>query len=109
MSVIAELQDTVWTLEEGLAVVRTLQPVARSYGYHVALGGGVLNRGYSKKDLDIYFLPLESGPSHAERLAVWLQDFFGDKHPSFIGYGPSLFTYKLTFNSDHKRIDVFIA
>jgi hypothetical protein len=109
MSVITELQDVVWTLQEGLALVRVLQPVARSFGYHVAIGGGTVNRGYSKKDLDLYFLPLESGPTEAEGLVAWLQGYFVDAHPKFIGYGHSMFAYKLTFNEGHKRIDVFIV
>lgn len=49
---------SMWTLEDGLAVVRSLQPLTRQFNYHVALGGGVLNQGYSDKDLDLYFLPL---------------------------------------------------
>lgn len=32
--------------------------MTRQFGYHLALGGGVLNTGESKKDLDLYFLPM---------------------------------------------------
>ncbi len=45
-----------WTLEEALILVRALQPTAWQYGYHLCLGGGVLNKGVSSKDLDLYFL-----------------------------------------------------
>jgi hypothetical protein len=45
-------------MEQGLRVVRALQPATREFGYHLALGGGVLNKGESNKDLDLYFLPM---------------------------------------------------
>ena len=48
----------MWNLEQGLKVVRSLQPHTRVYNYHLTLGGGVLNNGESKKDLDLFFLPM---------------------------------------------------
>jgi hypothetical protein len=48
----------IWNLEQGLRVVRALQPSTRNYGYHLAIGGGVINKGQSDKDLDLYFLPM---------------------------------------------------
>lgn len=44
-----------WTIEEGILIARSLEPVAIKFGYHVALGGGVLVKGFSLKDLDIFF------------------------------------------------------
>jgi hypothetical protein len=44
-----------WELVESIALIRELEPLAQSYGYHCALTGGVLFRGYSEKDLDIFF------------------------------------------------------
>ena len=46
----------MWTLLEALKIVRMLQPVIRPMGYHITLGGGVLNKGISKKDLDLFIL-----------------------------------------------------
>ncbi len=46
-----------WTIEAALLLIRRLQPALRAYGYHLALGGGVLNRGSSGHDLDLYLLP----------------------------------------------------
>lgn len=47
-----------WTLDQALATIRLLQPTAHKYGYHIGLGGGVLNTGFSAKDLDLMILPL---------------------------------------------------
>lgn len=54
----------MWTLEAGLALVRTLEK-ALAPNYHAALGGGVLHRGESNHDLDIIILP-----HHANHLDV---------------------------------------
>lgn len=68
-----------WTLEEALKLIRGLQPRIREIGYHITLGGGVLNHGMSKKDLDLFFLPLEGEqwkPSPEKVLKV-LTDLWG--------------------------------
>lgn len=49
----------MWTLERALGFVRKLQPLTRLYGYHLCVGGGVVNTGTSDKDLDLYLLPLD--------------------------------------------------
>lgn len=54
----SKLKPVVWKLKDGLALVRKLQPETRQFGYHLTLGGGVLNTGKSRKDLDLFFLPL---------------------------------------------------
>jgi hypothetical protein len=48
----------MWQLDLALRVVRVLQSQTRQFGYHLTLGGGVLNKGESQKDLDLYFLPM---------------------------------------------------
>jgi len=72
-----------WNLEEGIGVVRTLQPEIRAFGYHVALGGGVINKGVSAKDLDLYFLPMggfkdSKSVSSPEKLLEFLTSFWGE-------------------------------
>lgn len=44
-------------LQDALNIVRELQAVAWPCRFHVTLGGGVLNHGYSDKDIDIYVQP----------------------------------------------------
>lgn len=68
-----------WKLDDGLRLVRALQPEAKKFGYHVTLGGSVLNLGESEKDIDLYFLPLEN-PKFSERpiqLLNYLEDVWG--------------------------------
>ena len=80
---------TRWTLEEGLRLVRALQPSTRQYGYHLALGGGVLNNGESEKDLDLYFLPLNNpkvAKDNPEGLVKWLTGLWGDPEPIGASY-----------------------
>lgn len=53
----------MWTLENALILIRELQKSIRRWNYHVTVGGGVLNKGRSDKDLDLYFIPFsEQGP-----------------------------------------------
>lgn len=47
----------VWTLDDALTACRRLEEVLAPAGYHVALGGGVLLRGHSHKDLDVLVYP----------------------------------------------------
>lgn len=47
----------MWTLEQGVDVARSIEPLAIASGFHVAIGGSVLHRGESQKDLDIFVYP----------------------------------------------------
>src|SRR5882672_8106898 len=70
-----------WSLDDGLKLVRLLQPETRKYGYHLALGGSVLNAGKSDKDIDLYFLPLENkreSPANIGDLTQWLVTLWGE-------------------------------
>ncbi len=64
-----------WTLEEALLLIRKVQPECKKFGYHLCLGGGVLNNGHSKKDLDLYFLPM--GETRGDALLKWMQSIWG--------------------------------
>lgn len=78
-----KLKPVVWTLEQGLALVRELQPQTRTFNYHLALGGGVLNAGESRKDLDLYFLPMDdrdnASPDDADALRQWLDTMWAQE------------------------------
>lgn len=69
----------MWTFKDAQELIVGLQPEAKKHGYHVALGGGVLNKGESTKDLDLYFLPLDNAtyPSNEIGLCMWLGSLFG--------------------------------
>lgn len=100
----------LWTLADALTVVRTLQPQLHARWWHVALGGGVLNRGSSAKDLDLYFLPFNGATTEA--ILPFLVEQWGEAKPLSGGdYPPdALFPVRCKFFiQDGKRIDVFIA
>jgi hypothetical protein len=68
-----------WTLEEGLALIRSIQTDTRKFGYHLTLGGSVLNAGSSKKDIDLYFLPMDGHhESKPGDLLGWLVKMWGE-------------------------------
>jgi hypothetical protein len=75
----------MWTLEDGLRVVRALQPLTREYNYHLTLGGGVLNKGQSQKDLDLFFLPMmgfsETATRDADGMLAYLKRLWGPAEP----------------------------
>lgn len=100
-----------WTLETAREEVHRVQMAVRQFAYHVALGGGVLNNGESCKDLDLYFLPLDTGVEPDPiGLITFLETLWGPSSnlvdPS---YGPSLcYEHKLQFNTP-RRIDAFVT
>jgi hypothetical protein len=102
----------VWQIDEALDLVRLLQPLTRQFNYHLALGGSVLNRGRSDKDLDIYFLPLDNGDEVQPReLENWLGEVYGPaKRLSGEAYkdDPSAYRSKVQLTHCGKRIDAFI-
>jgi len=44
------------TLADALPLIRKISPIAQRHGFSVALYGGVLNRGQSEQDLDLFFV-----------------------------------------------------
>lgn len=60
------MNDPMWTLVEALDLVKRLNHA--NLHWNVALGGGVLNKGFSYKDLDLVFYPHESGNEPLDKL-----------------------------------------
>jgi hypothetical protein len=92
---IAKLQEKVWPL-----------------GFHIALGGGVLNHGYSDSDLDLYVMPIFSRiPHNFDFLRVRLTEILGDGHsiPGSERYPETIFRDQLLFTPEGKRVDVFVV
>lgn len=50
---VAPTHTHVWEIIQAVMFVRSIQPIAKKYGYFLTLGGGVLNNGSSNHDLDI--------------------------------------------------------
>ena len=101
---------TVWTLEDGLDIIRAIQPDTRKFGYHVCLGGGVLNKGSSHKDLDLYFLPMGGPKSNPGGLVKWLESMWSTSTEIGNGDYPAEppYLHRLKFQYGELRIDVFV-
>lgn len=79
-----------WTLEDGLKLVRALQRESRGFGYHISLGGSVLDEGRSDKDVDLYFLPIENSnfpKANPRGVIEWLERMWGDGKDLMEGEG----------------------
>ncbi len=114
MTKVQSLKPILWTLEQGLSLVRDLQPLCHALSFHVALGGGVINKGESRKDLDLYFLPFDNEESSergqllkmlARRLGP-LAPLSGDASQHYCSQ--STYRFKLKARSETQRIDIFI-
>ncbi len=57
LTFVDDVEKPSWTLDQALNLIRLLQPTAFEAGYHLNLGGGVLNHGKSNNDLDILAMP----------------------------------------------------
>jgi hypothetical protein len=107
-------KPVIWTLEQALELIRFIQPMLHARKYHVALGGGVLNKGLTYKDLDLYFFPFDE--SRIDPLLPFLEVLWGKSveiNDRGEGYPPDVnFEVKVKFSDlvvDRKRIDVFIT
>lgn len=100
----------MWTLDEGVAMVRLVQKASRRFSMHVAIGGGVVNEGRSFKDLDLYFLPMDADTTNQEGMRDFLDTLWGAGENIIEGdYPPGPdYTHKLKYTVGDKRIDVFI-
>ena len=113
--------DIMWGLNEALEVIRSIQPACHRHRYHAVLGGGVLNVGYSRKDLDLFFLPFGDTDTPPDTNALICElDVLGAQFPLGGGFGfdgaltypnqERTFKTRFTYRTlDDKRIDVFIA
>lgn len=101
-----------WTLTDALGLVRDIQPKLHERKWHVALGGGVLNRGVSSKDVDLYFLPF--GDITTTAIVPLLTEWWGASEPFRANadlYPPDInFVTKVKFFLPcGRRIDAFVA
>lgn len=113
--------EVMWTLEEGLKYVRAWQQDAEFLGYHIAIGGGVLNNGSSLKDLDLYFLPLTNDKAPDVEGVLELIERTGYKYDPDLApshkpnpYTPfrfqgTLFETRSLSDRIGKRIDIFVV
>ena len=111
----AAVPSDIWTFKQFQRdLLPFLQAESRDFGYHLCLGGSVLNAGKSKKDLDIYYLPLGGDkPRDPKGLIGALIARFGEakligKDHKYPMIGPP-YIAKLKFTPNLcGRIDVFV-
>lgn len=129
------LTETTWHLNDALSLIKSLQPLVQPHGYHICLGGSVLNVGKSNKDLDLYFLPLSPtgadapallnlltttwgpseslGPSEADRWERYIDSTGRNRirllpPPPGDHYADGCYLHKCKFLWSGLRIDVFV-
>jgi len=103
-----------WELLMALDLIRRYQAQVKKLGFHICLAGGVLNKGWSEKDLDLVFLPLTNlGKPDLAPLQAWLQQTWGDTQPNMTDSCPC---DSLRFQASYRlegvgtgRIDVFVV
>lgn len=111
------LPKHAWYLADAQLLVRTLQAVLWPVGWHVSLGGGVLNHGYSDKDLDLYVLPIYRPANLPDAFEARL--LLGEVFKGSEGYvlASSLdglpehecYAHSVSFEWGSKRVDVFVV
>lgn len=57
---------SMWNLDDAVALCRVFETALKRIGFHVALGGSVLYRGESDKDLDVFVYPHATGEMEPE-------------------------------------------
>lgn len=98
-----------WELVEGVALARKLEQltITCNLNCHIALGGGVLHRGYSTKDLDIFVYPRKA--SKGTLPPTEILKAFGATRIRHVNYhgddGKTVYTGQI----DGKRVDFFFV
>ena len=105
----------VWTFSSAKNVITVCQVSSAQFGYHVCLGGSVLNKMESTKDLDLYFLPMSNCQVKEDPAGLlnWIHMNLGvveSINDSYPGKElPFILKGKLKYNGNPaQRIDVFI-
>ena len=97
-----------WTFDDALPLIRAVQPVVKRFGYHVCLGGGVLNKGVSDHDLDLYFLPMNNKGFNTGEVLKFLEKTWDYQGPIGEGkYPPDIFCRMEHYTYSGLRIDAF--
>lgn len=101
----------VWYFGEAQTLIRELQGVMWPVQWHVAIGGGVLNHGYSNDDLDLYILPLnkhaksEDATKALGSVLVYTRAISGN--PRYLSMAPAIESADV-YTYEGKRVDVFV-
>ena len=100
-----------WILDQDIDLVRQLEfKLKRAYShYHVALGGSVLHKGFSNKDLDIIIYPHKTTQQDIKWMKNALLQFglveISDRGAVHSGYGDGKDV--IQYEYQNKRVDIF--
>lgn len=106
-----------WTLLEAQSLIQALEPMVREgLKAHLLLGGSVLHRGGSHKDLDLFVCPLNGNDEWNEYKAMqWLQEHLGLESfnplrdsPDYAAGEPWFWQGMYWAEYEGKRIDFFL-
>lgn len=106
--VLKMLPEASWDLASAVVLARSLQPIAHEAGFNLTLGGGVLNVGYSDKDLDLVLLPARKTciETVIQHLSV---RFWSQTSSRTVDSNPKRTVYKFTERSTGRRLDLIVV
>jgi hypothetical protein len=70
------METKLWTLEDALPVARALEAFLLQHKCHCAIGGSVLHKGSSGKDLDLFVYSHGDDSPHVGHLLHLLEEHF---------------------------------
>ena len=101
----------MWTLEQGIEACRAFESSLEKNNYHCAIGGGVMKRGHSDKDLDVFIYPHRTTerPPHEDIMSMLttihaVSEWEKKDHEA---YGDGKDVYSTQYQG--KRIDFFFV
>jgi hypothetical protein len=106
VSDIASKKDYVWALDEALDLIRELEKQIKPIKYTSAMGGGVIFKGHSKKDLDIFLAPYNKTDKDYDKLVEILEKmgFTRKKTKDEVHKG---FNYGSEKGKEHKHVEIW--
>ena len=97
-----------WELIEGVTLVRRINEAVLDKGYCACLGGSVLYKGGSDKDLDVVMCPMKDTKAPHQLALGAIKDLLNPKHVNVVArIEPE---QKLVFSlktQDDRRIEIF--
>jgi hypothetical protein len=115
----------VWTLEQARNFLRLLEHHVTRAGYGIALGGSVLMRGQSYKDLDVIVFPLNTYEMATSKYGCDLRESLqaygpgcrlirgvDEVHDAWRARGSTdskwVEIWEFVFEGEYRRVDIFI-
>jgi len=114
----SSVKPVMWTQEDALQVLKYLEPVLATQGYHCALAGSILYQGTSTKDLDVIIYPHAKTADEVDLRSIkkFLRGYFLAKNPLLDCGRSSRDTYyddvpspSFWPNRDEKKVSVIIT